>query len=161
METPKHLHSGSFAALVGVSTDTLRHYERKGLMPKPARSSNGYRVYPPQALERVRMIRAALGVGFTIEELSRILRARDRGEAPCRQVRELAGAKLELLEQRRRELAALCRQLRRVLQDWDARLAGTRPGASAGLLVSLAQQRMSTESPFSPRLRNSKLGVKR
>jgi DNA-binding transcriptional MerR regulator len=161
METPKQLHSGEFAALAGVSSDTLRHYERKGLLPKPVRSSNGYRLYAPETLERVRMIRPALAVGFTIDELSRILRARDRGEAPCRTVRELAGSKLELLEQRRRELDALCRQLRAVLKDWDARLSQTKPGQRAGLLTALAGRELPLQSPFSPRVRNLKSGAKR
>ena len=158
MEKPKQLHSGRFAALAGVSSDTLRHYERKGLLPKPVRSSNGYRLYAPEMLDRVRMIRSALAVGFTIDELSRVLRARDRGEAPCRNVRELAGSKLLLLEQRRRELDALCRQLRAVLKDWDSRLADAKPGQRAGLLSSLALRRLPKQSPFSPRVRNSHSG---
>ncbi|MCA1601762.1 MAG: MerR family transcriptional regulator [Acidobacteria bacterium] len=49
--------------------DTLRHYERKGVLPRPQRSPNGYREYPAAALERVRMIRRALAVGFTLDEL--------------------------------------------------------------------------------------------
>ncbi len=160
MEKSKQLYSGRFAALAGVSSDTLRHYERKGLLPKPVRSSSGYRLYAPEALERVRMIRAALAVGFTIDELSRILRARDRGETPCRTVRELAGSKLELLEQRRRQLNQLCRQLRVVLKDWDERLAVTQPGQRAGLLTALATRALPKQSPFSPRTRNSPSGEK-
>jgi DNA-binding transcriptional MerR regulator len=158
METAKQLYSGRFAALAGVSSDTLRHYERNGLLPKPVRSSNGYRLYALETLERVRMIRAALAVGFTIDELSRILRARDRGEAPCRTVRELAGNKLVLLEQRRRELDALCRQLRSVLKEWDMRLASAKPGQRAGLLTALATRKLPKQSPFSPRVRNSQSG---
>lgn len=158
METPKQLSSGRFAALAGVSSDTLRHYERKGLLPRPVRSSNGYRLYAPETLDRVRMIRAALAVGFTIDELARILRARDRGEAPCRDVRELAGIKLQLLEGRRRELDALCRQLRAVLKDWDARLSATKPGQRAGLLVALATRKLPKQSPFSPRAWNAQSG---
>ena len=158
METSKQLHSGKFAALAGVSTDTLRHYERKGLLPKPVRSGNGYRLYAAETLGRVQMIRAALGVGFTVDELARILRARDRGEAPCRDVRTLAGEKLALLERRRRELDQLCRQLRSVLEEWDDRLSATKPGQRAGLLTTLATRKLPKESPFSPRVRNSKSG---
>lgn len=161
METLKQLHSGRFAALAGVSSDTLRHYERKGLLPKQVRSSNGYRLYAPETLDRVRMIRAALAVGFTIDELARILRARDRGDAPCRTVRELAGSKLELLEQRRRELNSLCRQLRAVLKEWDSRLSETKPGQRAGLLMALTTRKLPRESPFSPRARNLNSGEPR
>ena len=160
METAKHLYSGQLAALAGVSSDTLRHYERKGLLPKPVRSSSGYRLYAPEMLDRIRTIRAALAVGFTIDELARILRARDRGETPCRTVRELAGNKLELLEQRRHELDRLCRQLRSVLKEWDARLAAVKPGQRAGLLTALATRTLPKRSPFSPRTRNSQSGDK-
>jgi len=62
---------GELAKATGVSTDTLRHYERKGVL-RSARSGNGYREYPKNALERVRTIRQALSVGFTLDELSTI-----------------------------------------------------------------------------------------
>jgi hypothetical protein len=80
----------TLAQLAGVSRDTLRHYERRGLLPAAQRSQNGYRHYPPQALERVRLIRGALGIGFTVDELRDILQSRDRGVAPCHQVHALA-----------------------------------------------------------------------
>src|SRR5262245_28291588 len=64
-KTPSNrpLRSGELARLSGVSADTLRHYERKGLL-KPHRASNGYREYTRQAVERVRLIRGALAIGF-------------------------------------------------------------------------------------------------
>nr|MDQ5839375.1 MerR family transcriptional regulator [Acidobacteriota bacterium] len=83
------LRAGELARAAGVSTDTLRHYERKGVLACPRRSANGYREYPADALARVRLVRRALAVGFTLDELARILRARERGVAPCREVREL------------------------------------------------------------------------
>ena len=58
------LNSGELAKLTGVSTDTLRHYERKGVLARPRRSGNGYRQYPATALQRVRLV-AELGRGFT------------------------------------------------------------------------------------------------
>ena len=85
--------------MCGVSTDTLRHYERVGVLAKPLRTRAGYRQYPPEAVLRVRLVRRALSIGFSLAELSRILRTRDRGGAPCREVRELAARKLEQLEQ--------------------------------------------------------------
>jgi DNA-binding transcriptional MerR regulator len=62
------LRSGELAQLAGVSPDTLRHYERKGLLAAPHRSPNGYREYPASALDRVRLIRRALAVGFTLSD---------------------------------------------------------------------------------------------
>ena len=57
--------SGELAELAGVSTDTLRHYERKGVLARPLRTANDYRQYPATALQRVRLVRRALSVGFT------------------------------------------------------------------------------------------------
>jgi DNA-binding transcriptional MerR regulator len=132
------LLSGELARLAGVSTDTLRHYERKGVLPRPQRTPNGYRRYPPAALARVQLVRRALSVGFTLEELAAILRAREHGRAPCREVRALAARKLTQVEAQLEELRALRAELRTTLQDWDARLARAAPGEHAGLLEALA-----------------------
>jgi DNA-binding transcriptional MerR regulator len=71
MDQKPYLRSGKLAELAGVSPDTLRHYERMKLLPVPRRSSGNYRLYPPEALDRVRLIRHALVVGFTLPELAR------------------------------------------------------------------------------------------
>jgi len=137
--TPKqsYLRSGELARLAGVSTDTLRHYERKGLLVRPRRSANGYREYPAGALDRVRLVRNALGIGFTLKELARILGVRDQGGAPCHQVRALAGTKLTDVETQLRELTTLRDELRTLLRNWDALLAKNPPPERAGLLESL------------------------
>lgn len=135
-ETPP-LRAGELARRVGVSKDTLRFYERKGLLPEPDRLSNNYRVYPPEAVERVLWIRRVLDAGFTLDELARILAERERGGAPCRQVRQLAADKLAGIENQLRELGSLRDGLREMLADWDRRLAETGPGERAGLLESL------------------------
>lgn len=136
----KYLRSGDLARLAGVSTDTLRHYERKGLLERPGRSANGYREYLASDLDRVRLVRAALGIGFTLDELARLLKVRDQGGAPCREVRALAGTKLTEVETRLGELAALRDQLRRLLKDWDSLLEKNSPPERAGLLQSLAEK---------------------
>jgi DNA-binding transcriptional MerR regulator len=131
------LGSGELAAKAGVSKDTLRFYERRRLLPRPRRASNGYRRYPASALGRVRMIRAALSIGFTVDELSSILAVREAGGAPCRQVRRLAGEKLERLGGEIEALTRFHAGLERVLADWDGRLKAAR-GRRAGLLEALA-----------------------
>ncbi len=131
------MRAGELAAATGVSTDTLRHYERKGLLVSD-RAANGYREYSLQAPTRVRLVRHALSVGFSLDELARFLAVRDRGGAPCRQVRALAERKLEDLETRIRALQLLRRDLQAVLRNWDARLARTKKGERAWLLESLA-----------------------
>lgn len=131
------LRAGELARLTGVSTDTLRHYERKGLL-KPRRAPNGYRQYPPHAVERVRLIRSALAIGFKLDDLSRILKTRDAGGAPCQQVRALAAAKLVELETLVSEMTLLRDGLREVLQAWDKRLAAASLEQPARLLEMLA-----------------------
>src|SRR5262245_5268022 len=72
--------SGEIAKICGCSPDTLRHYERLGLIQKPLRSENRYRKYPKEIIHRVKQIQAALRIGFTLKELSKIFRIRDLQE---------------------------------------------------------------------------------
>jgi DNA-binding transcriptional MerR regulator len=131
----------------GVSADTLRHYERKGLLPRPARTGSGYRRYPPETVARVLLVQRALVVGFTLDELARVLRERDRGDPPCRGVRDLVAARLTDLETRLRQLTALRRELRHLLLEWDRTLAATLPGQPAHLLQSLAGRAAIAQGP--------------
>ena len=128
---------GELAKATGVSTDTLRHYERKGVLHSQ-RAGNGYREYPEDALERVRIVRQGLAIGFTLDELRSIFKVFDRGEAPCQQVRSLAAGKLAQIETHLQEVTALRDDLKNALADWDKRLAKTASGQRAGLLKTLA-----------------------
>jgi DNA-binding transcriptional MerR regulator len=131
------LSSGELAKSAGVSTDTLRHYERKGVLARPQRGRNGYRQYSANALDRVRLVRRALAVGFTLDELAGILRVRDGGGAPCHEVRTLAASKLAQVESQLSDLIALRDELRTTLKDWDRRLKRKPTGSRAHLLESL------------------------
>ena len=131
------LRSAQLARLAGVSADTLRLYEQKGLLPPARRSANGYREYPPEACARVRLVRRAVALGFTLDELAGIVKVRDRGGAPCGTVRKLAAEKLVVLEGRLAELQDACDRLRGVLTHWDALLAATPGGGRAALLDAL------------------------
>ena len=131
----------------GVSADTLRHYERKGLLPRPARTGSGYRRYPPETVDRVLLVQRALVVGFTLDELARVLRERDRGEPPCRGVRDLVAARLTDLEARLAQLTALRRELRQLLVEWDRTLSTTPAGRPAHLLQSLAGRAAIAQAP--------------
>ena len=100
----------------------------------PARSQGGYRLYPPEAVGRVRLVRRALAIGFTLQDLAAVLSERDRGGAPCRSVRALVAERLAELETRLGDLAELRDELRLLLRDWDIearedswRSAGTPP----------------------------------
>jgi DNA-binding transcriptional MerR regulator len=131
------MRSGELARLVGVSTDTLRHYERLKLLAVPARTSGGYRNYSPEYVQRVRLIRRALKLGFSLGELRTILRIRDGGGAPCERVRTLAQTKLRQLNQQIKDLLALRNDLNAVLKDWNRRLERNGKGRPARLLENL------------------------
>jgi DNA-binding transcriptional MerR regulator len=131
----------------GVSADTLRHYERKGVLPRPARTSRGYRRYPPESVARVLLVQRALVVGFTLDELARVFRQRDRGDPPCRTVRDLVSARLADLETRLAQLTALRRELRQLLATWDRTLAATVAGQPAHLLHSLVANAAIARAP--------------
>ncbi|HKN60718.1 MAG TPA: heavy metal-responsive transcriptional regulator [Candidatus Acidoferrales bacterium] len=134
------MRSGELAQRAGVSPDTVRHYERIGLLKVPPRTNGGYRNYPPETLDRVRMVRRALGVGFSLPELAKILRVRDSGGIPCQGVLAAAATKRKHLDQQISELKAMRRQLDLILKDWSARLASTKRGQPARLLESLPKE---------------------
>jgi MerR family copper efflux transcriptional regulator len=131
------LTTGQLARRTGLSVDTIRHYERVGVLASAARGSNGYRQYPATAVQRVDLIRNALSVGFTLEELAGILRQRDSGAAPCRRVHSLANQKLAAIEKRIDELASLRDHLRALLEQWSATLRVTPDGEPARLLEDM------------------------
>ena len=139
MKRKEFMVIGELAKATGVSTDTLRHYERKGVL-NSQRAGNGYRRYPEDALERVRMVRQGLAIGFTLDELRSIFQVFDRGGVPCQQVRNLAVSKLAQIEIHLAEVTALRNDLKDALKDWDKRLAKTTSGQRAGLLKTLASR---------------------
>jgi DNA-binding transcriptional MerR regulator len=131
------LHSGALAKAAGVSPDTIRHYERVGVLPRASRTNSGYRVYPPEIVKRVLAVRRALRFGFTLAELAEVLKARDAGGAPCRHVYELAQKKLKGVAADIEALRQTQRDLKQVVDDWEHRMQRTAPGQKANLLHSL------------------------
>lgn len=152
------MQSGELARLAGLSSDTLRHYERLGILPKPPRTAGGYRDYPSHTLERVRLIRRALSVGFSLPELTTILKIRDQGGVPCHRVRSIAQAKLAQVKEKIRELVVMRKQLEQILEKWDVKLARVPEGEQARLLETLADQPMPVRAPATSRKKNGKRG---
>jgi len=155
----KPYRSSELAQQAGVSTDTLRFYEREGLLAKPPRTNGNYRSYPAEALQRVRLVRGGLSLGFSVAELRQVLAVRDRGGIPCMQVRQLAQSKLEAIEQDIRELQSLRKVLQKALRNWDEKINAGPVVARLGLLETFVEanpEASQRRSPLLPRgLRNS------
>jgi DNA-binding transcriptional MerR regulator len=132
------LGAKAVARASGVSSDTLRHYERKGLLPGIRRTPAGYRRYPEATIERVLLIQRALVIGFSLDDLKRVLSVRDQGGAPCRGVRALVGQRLDALNKQIEDLSTLRDELRALLVEWDGMLAKMPSGKRAHLLDTLA-----------------------
>jgi DNA-binding transcriptional MerR regulator len=113
----RQLLIGQLAKEAGVKADTLRFYEKQNLLPKPARTPAGYRVYDEQALKQLRFIKQAQSLGFMLDEIKRILSLRGQGKQTCRCVTAIAEATLsetrEKLEQLQKFHDALDENLRR------------------------------------------------
>ncbi len=135
--TRRPLKSGELARAAGISPDTLRHYEKLGLLPIPVRSQGGYRLYPPDTLPLVQMIRSAIRVGFTLSELADVLKQRRAGRAPCRKVADLSARHLDALNQRILDLTRLRDWLSATVETWQSRLQTLGSGESAKFLESL------------------------
>jgi DNA-binding transcriptional MerR regulator len=125
---------GELARATGVSIDTLRYYERIGLLPKVRRADNGYREYPAEVQNRVRVIRNAVDLGFPLKEIARVLRIRDAGGSPCRQVRDYAVTIVDQIERRIVELKSERLAMLGLIDQWNARLSTARDGERVGLL---------------------------
>lgn len=100
------LSIGQLASAAEVGVDTVRFYERAGLLRTPARSASGYRRYQPADVDRLRFIRRGKALGFSLEEIAELLRLND-GHGRRSAVRELAARRLAETEQKLRELTAI------------------------------------------------------
>lgn len=128
------LTSGQLAKAAGVGVETLRFYEREGLLPAPARAaSSGYRQYPPSAAERVRFVRRAQLIGFQLKDIKELLALRDDPTAGSAAVRERAVAKLADIEQKIKDLQAMRAELSALV----ARCDGTAPAAHCPIMVAI------------------------
>lgn len=109
---------GQLAKAAGVKSDTVRFYEKQGLLPKPIRAANAYRVYDEAALRRLRFIKQAQALGFTLDEIRRILSLRGQGKQTCRCVVAMAEATLEETGRKLAELQTFHDALKETLARW-------------------------------------------
>lgn len=106
---------GQLADVADVATQTIRFYERQGLLPPPSREANGYRVYDDTTLNRLTFIRTAQAAGLTLGEIRSVVDLRDNGDSPCAHVTTLLAAKLVDVRARQRELDALAAEVEELL----------------------------------------------
>jgi MerR family transcriptional regulator, mercuric resistance operon regulatory protein len=113
---------GEISRQSGVNIETIRYYEKIGIMPAPARSAGGYRLYTPAHLKRLSFVRRGRELGFSLDELRGLLRLVDGHTYTCGEVRALT---LEHVATVRRKIADL-RRLERVMADMAAQCTGAR-----------------------------------
>lgn len=127
---------GMLARAAGVGRETVRFYEREGLLPEPPRSASGYRRYPPDSVERLRFIRRAQGLGFTLQEIGDLLALRVDEVAACGAVEARARRKLESVAQKLTEL----RRLKRALERLVAACAAREPTSDCPILEEIEER---------------------
>lgn len=101
------MHIGRLATQANVSVDTIRYYERAQLLPPPSRTVSGYRMYPSSAVGRLRFIRRAKELGFSLDEIRELLTLSDERDTGVASVREIAAKRLADVEARLAELERL------------------------------------------------------
>ncbi len=144
----KPLLIGELARRAGISPDTIRFYERAGLMPRPDRSGAGYRHYTPECAARLGFIRKAQALGMSLDEVKRLLRLRESGTPPCGLVIEFASGRLRKVEL---ELAGLQR-FRDSLKGWVRRWKRTaNPKACAAASFCNLIEELDLEPALPPR----------
>lgn len=114
------LRIGKLAQASGVSAKTIRFYEEVELLPPAQRAENSYRLYGNEDMQRLRFIRNARSLDFSLDDLREILALRDQGEAPCRYVMQLLEEKSVEIEERIRQLRALQEELQQLLARADS-----------------------------------------
>src|SRR5215210_2407608 len=131
-EGRRMLKIGEVSKRSGVGVEALRFYEKSGLLDRPSRTYGGYRVYGEDVLERLAFIKQAQALGFSLDEIRRIVDDARRGESPCDEVREIVRRRMGELDERLRELQRHRRELKKTLEEWDK--VGRAPGHVCGLI---------------------------
>lgn len=130
---------GRVARSAGLAIDTVRYYEREGLLQKPARTSSGYRQYPADAVARLRFIRQAKELGFTLSEIRELLALKVAPGKSCAHVRARAEAKIADIEQR----VAQLNRMKRALAKLAAACSGRGPTSECPILDAMEARKLA------------------
>ena len=129
----KALPTGELAKRAGVGIQTIRFYERKGLIAVPPRTQSGYRRYPPDAVDRIRFIRRAQKLGFSLKDVAELLELKLDPRGDCGPVREKVARKLGEIDGKLADLGRMRRALASVADD----CAGDGPVRDCAILEAL------------------------
>ena len=127
---------GELAKTAGVTPDTIRYYEREGLLPSPQRTESGYRDYGHGVLDDLQFIKKAQALGLKLSDVREVLEISSGGKPPCEHVRATVSARLVEVEQRLRELRALRATLRETLERVD-RAPAPKAGCRCAVIESV------------------------
>lgn len=131
---------GALAEATGTPVETIRFYEREGLLPPPARADNNYRVYLPAHVERLAFVRQCRNLDMTLDEVRALIRLRDAPQQDCREVNALLDEHIDHVAQRLRELRALEKDLKAL----RARCTSPHAVADCGILDGIDRAAAST-----------------
>jgi len=131
------LRIGQVARKAGVSVDAIRYYERRQLLPPAPRSEGGFRLFDDNTVERLRFIRQAQDMGFSLDETRTLLIG--GGVTACRQMRDLLQVKLQQTGERIKELQTFRRTLHRHLQACEDELASKGAGAKCPVIIGISR----------------------
>jgi DNA-binding transcriptional MerR regulator len=122
---------------VGTSADTVRYYERIGLLPEADRSPSGYRLYDDEAVERLRFIKRAQRFGLRLEAIGELLDVRRQGLCPCGHTRRFLEARVAELDEEMSSLARLRDDISRMIDELPARAARDGDGDCTSALIQI------------------------
>jgi len=120
----------------GVNLETVRYYERRGLLPKPPRTATGYRAFEPDAVRRLRFIRHAQALGFSLHEIKELLALRVKAGVSSADVRRRAEAKLVDIDEKLKTLRAM----KKVLTRFTESCSGAGPISRCPILAALERE---------------------
>lgn len=116
---PAEITIGELSKRTGVNIETIRYYERREILPKPARSTGGHRLYTTEQTKRLIFVRRSRELGFTLTEVRALLSMADDQRATCADVRQFTAAHLEDVRRKRADLAQLERVLVGMIDECD------------------------------------------
>jgi Cu(I)-responsive transcriptional regulator len=128
---------GELARYGQVNPETIRYYERSGLLPLPERTESNYRMFDPAAVQRIRFIKRAQAVGFSLEEIRALLDLKFGMDSTCGDVREMVDTKISDIDTKIAALQAMRDELTVLFNDCPG---GDRPTEECPILESFTQE---------------------